>query len=550
MGRKDERGAILLILALSLTVMLVMGAMAVDLSLWIIQANRVKKIAGAAALSAVRYQDEGLDSMKTHAYAVLEKNGIDPATATVSIDGNHPNQVKVSVSNQQAPQFFSSIFMRSPNIGRTAYAQQVTPIALGSPENEIGFGATQFSWLAVNGYCADAAEGDQISSRYFGTLSTTNPSSYTCDHSGKTENASYDPTGYLYEIDASKASGQFRVQLWNPYFNDDDCNFDGPYPAAPDLCSTGGIDFRYPYSSERKIDDDDNRDIYMNTQVSIFPDNGVLDLSETPIACTTFGTNTGGELPDWYTMTTRNNCGYPSGYSDLYLNAGQKYVVRVRSLKPSSDNEWVSAGLNAFAIRTKTSAGYVPCDSRDTPSCITVSGRNAMSIFTVGNSQNLNPKNWGSAGPWLAGDYYLAKVDATHASQEMLVDLFDPGEGGRRIGLQMPYDNACDANANTDDGKYTITYKDAKGTDQSVNSCNYITVGADNGQKTNYDGKSLRLHVTLPKNYQCSETAKDYTSCWWKVSYLFDKNVSNVNDRTTWGVRSSGDPAFLVNENW
>ena len=151
--RRDDGGFILITLGLLIIPIMIFAALAIDISSWYTRASQLQKAADAASLAGVVYLPGDQATAKSTALASIRRNGLTlggQVTATVEVTAN--NQLKVTVVDNNAQQFFSQVFSGKETITRSATAQYVQPVPLGSPFPYLGGDcvATQASPLPGN----------------------------------------------------------------------------------------------------------------------------------------------------------------------------------------------------------------------------------------------------------------------------------------------------------------------------------------------------------------------------------------------------------------
>jgi Flp pilus assembly protein TadG len=136
-----ERGALLPLTAIMMVTLVGLSAFAVDLGWFYVNSARVQRAAESAALAGVVHMPQDyLGKAAPTAMQIAAANGYDDgfdrASVTVT-DGLHwgqPNQIEVEISDT-VDTFFLRIFGRTEQtITRSAVAECVPPLPLGSPE--------------------------------------------------------------------------------------------------------------------------------------------------------------------------------------------------------------------------------------------------------------------------------------------------------------------------------------------------------------------------------------------------------------------------------
>ena len=328
--RDREHGFVAVFLALILTILLVFAAFTVDFGSWYTRSAELKRAADAAALAGVVWMPE-FDQAQQYALATAAKNGFvnGQNNISVSVDTvpNNNRQLRVTIRDAKAKQFFSKLVTNSQSIGRSSLAEYVLPVPLGSPENVFGTGnlalagqpATQNFWAAINGYCAGHESGDPKSAYYESYNSGT---STTCNNGSALNTDDYDPNGYLYAIDLPANTSSLKLDVYDGDFNRTGSSMD---------ISVGG-------SGSESV----------TTNYTIYNKNPTpLDTSQTnldSLKLTTVGVNT-------------NDTTYKNTWKNLYTwsspQAG-RYYVRVQT--PVQPNN--SRGSNGFSLRAWTGSSY------------------------------------------------------------------------------------------------------------------------------------------------------------------------------------------------
>jgi len=284
-GDGDERGVVIVFLALALTMLLIFAAFMVDLGAWYKQGQDLQRTADAAALAASTYvggnaapQPSNVDlpancgasaaivlstapqSVYCSALKVVLKNGYnqaytDPTFLTTTVD-QPDHKVQVTLNQTNVGSYFSSFFHGPLTLDRSSNAVFSAPIPLGSPQNYFGTGnlpgfpgvsvgpdsqttppnGPDF-WAAIAGACAPAEMGDPVASYYDGNVATgttggvpdyeanvfTGAGGGTCGSAAaRVTNSQFNGAGYLYDI--SVPAGGASLYIYNPYF--DPCETD------------------------------------------------------------------------------------------------------------------------------------------------------------------------------------------------------------------------------------------------------------------------------------------------------------------------------------
>lgn len=496
-----EGGFVAVFISLTLTVMLVFAAFTVDFGSWYTRSAEIKRAADAAALAGVVWMPE-FSQAETYALAAAKRNGFengkDNVTVTVEDVPSNNRQLRVTIRDTKAKQFFSRLVTQNQSIGRSSLAEYVLPVPLGSPKNIIGSGDLlggadrENFWAAVSGYCSGHESGDKKLARY--ESYSTSSSSSACNNGSPGNDDDYDPEGYLYAIDLPQDASSLALDV-----------YDGEYQesGAPDSGLRSGQT--------------------ITTTFRIYDRNPTpLDLSNLTLLSTVdVTTNAGSYSNQWTRLYTWANA-----------KAGQ-YYVRVSTSAAETAN---SRGSNGFGLRAFTGGSFTTCttitgQANYSATCPQVHAVSDLSIFA--NISTTSPS------------FYLAQIDPIHAGKTMRINLFDSGEGASSLQILDPNGNPAAFNWSTACNPPTPPSGACSGSATGVNPS--LSVGGSGTQpytglnsSSKYNDRYITIDIPLPTNY----TTIYGTKTWWKVKY----NVgSNTTDRTTWSVNIVGDPVHLLN---
>jgi Putative Flp pilus-assembly TadE/G-like len=495
---RDEQGFVLIITTITLTVLLLFAGFAVDFGFWYVRSGEIKRAADAAALAGVVWMPQ-FDAAEQVARDTAARNGfkdgVDNIRVWVDEVADNNRQLRVTITDTKADQFFSSLVESKQVISRTSTAEYVLPVPLGSPKNTFGTGdllsggdAENF-WAAVSGYCAGHESGDD---KLAWNESYSTSSGASACNNGSAQSDSYDANGYLYAIDLPANASSLKLQV-----------YDAPY-----YTSGSPSDNAVANGSQ--------------TVTTIFE---VYDRNPTPLDLSNL------TLLDTYTLTTdQSSATYQNKWVTFHTwnspKAGQ-YYLRVRTL----GGQLNSRASNGFGIRSYTGGSFslcttIPGASGYSSSCPGVHGVSDMSIYANGASAT--------------ADFYLAQIDPVHAGKTMRVTLFDAGEGASTLRIIDPNGNPANFSWSTFCSPPTPPTGGCSGSGTSLDVSGTGTqpyAGLNSTSK--YNDRYMILDIALPANY----TALYGTKTWWKVRYSAG---SAPTDRTTWSVNIVGDPVHLV----
>jgi Flp pilus assembly protein TadG len=541
-ARSEEGGFVVVLVAISMTAIVVIAGFAIDVGAWYLQASKLQRASDAAALAgAMKLPDTAAaDAAARYVYA---SNGF-PAGPDLSITndlvgGKYVSQARLRGVNA----IFAKGVLDSVTINRKSAANQPTDSpALGSPYNVLGVGDNDVAgvtgipeqnfWLAVNGQCASKEDGDYFTARYDNNKGPTTgarsgndyvfsgSATHACsggqtNQARGTVNTAFNNAGYSYYVDIPKAAvsgGQtVSVKIYDPGYDDFNSN------AGDYNLSLGGDSGGYVETYFRLLRINDPANQALDTEI-VARNYGTYDLHPN-------GQN------GWANLYTFNNSDIPA--------EGGRFRVQVMpyfgwdvggAIEESRLNS-----VNAFALGAFRGSGFAGCDTRgpDKDWCPNVYGRGAVSAY------NLVPASGSTA------KFYLADLTGRSVDSEFDVFLWDPGEGVDRIDLVGPGDVLLpfrwEASASTNSGATAstgettelitnLTLADPAGAPQVSN--NYV-----------YNDRLVKLRVRLPPAW-ATLTGPDR----W-VAMRYHVGAGAQPDRTTWGVSvggKGGSPPHLV----
>ncbi|MGC2239210.1 MAG: pilus assembly protein TadG-related protein, partial [Acidimicrobiia bacterium] len=141
-ARESDRGAAMVLVALSMVVLLGMAAFGSDLAWFYLNAARVQRAADGAALSGVIWLPTSPGQADTTAFDIANRNGYDDTdpdvTVTSGVVPGEPNQLQVTVQDIVPTFFLRVLGFDTMTIERSAIAEFIPPLKLGSPDNQFG----------------------------------------------------------------------------------------------------------------------------------------------------------------------------------------------------------------------------------------------------------------------------------------------------------------------------------------------------------------------------------------------------------------------------
>ncbi len=506
-GRK-EGGYTMAMTAILLVPLMLMAALAVDVGSWYVKAQEVQRAADAAALAGVPFMPDFYNDAKAKALETAAKNGYTDGVNGVTIDvspvpGNR-RRLKVTITDPRVRTYFGVIVRNSITVTRSATAEYVLPVPLGSPRNYLGTGTLgkttgvftpEYLWASINGYCTAKEQGDQRASFYATGTSCTG-----------TANDEYTETNYQYSIELPNVRTS----------NVDIIVYDGTYNEA----NSPADDFNPGGNSQSD----------MKTTYTLYqPDPTPLDDFDNPEmttvtdgACTSTGAGQKGEKT--FSPSSSTEGGYTFNPGSTFMTSssswwllcriptsapGGRYILRVTNQGTGTTLE-KTAGSNNFAIAATPTPQRI-CDARTDATCPKVFANEYLSVRAAATSSTAN--------------FFLSEIGKEHAGKKVVVTLWDPAEGGQTLKIRRP----TASNTWTDQ---TFNWSSTGG--ESGSNVSSIPVSS-----YNFNNELLTISFTLPTNYNPPTDNE-----WWQIAYTFAS--SSVTDRTTWSVNIVGDPVHLV----
>ena len=490
MKKDDDKGAALALVAASMVVLMGMAAFGSDLAWFYLNASRIQRAADAAALGGVIWLPGQPGTADSTALDIAMRNGYDDGLIDVDVlpaaVAGEPNKLQVTVRDI-VPTFFAKVLgFDTMSISRTAVAEYIPPLKLGSPDNQFGnscdptqpgcTGQPNF-WANIHGKWTATSMGDAYSS--WCTSQTDDPA---CP---KNTSPPARTGGYLYGIEST---GSFTVQGNDLAFH----NTSDGNPTS-DLIRTGdrGCEDWGPSAAP-----DCGPTIIANLYA---PDPTPLDVSDNALLCTAV-------LPPQPQVpaTAAYSWTEPDGDPCWTQSGSGIYVLQIMVQDPGATTD--RAGLNRYGVRV-TGAG--------------------SKLFGLGDFALYNNASGTTTS------FYLAEVPTYYHGKTFVVELWDPGDapGGGTLKIVDP------TGTTFDDGECRVYTRPTV----TANWALLNTIGPGNDcQETvapqEYNADWLKFELDLPAEYAC-------TNCWWKVDYDYP---GGVQDTTTWRAYMIGNPIHLV----
>jgi Flp pilus assembly protein TadG len=516
----SDSGVSLPLVAMMMVTLLGLAAFAIDLGWFYLNASRIQRAADASALAGVIHMPNDPSEASDVAHEIAEANGyldlgIPDTYPTVVASGvvSEPTQLQVTVTDQ-VDTFFLKVFgMSTQVITRTAQAEFVPPLPLGSPANQFGNSCDPSGcpnqpnfWANIHGRFTNTISGDAFSSACKGSMGSP------C------EDASANPTfrddadkrpGYLYGIEANGAPS-FTVEFTDIAFHNTSGSLIPEPPEDPEeeeepRCP-GNVPGTVPVgcttdhvrTGDRGCEEWGNfePDCGPTVRVTLFqPDSTPLDVTDGTAICTQdIAPQPQVGVSDSYDWIR------PSPCFTVNNPGGGIYVLNVRVLSTGSTPN----GLNRYSVRS------MPGTTR---------------LYAIGDMSIYN----NSSGS--VTSFYLAEVSQIYAGKTFVVELYDAGDFGDtetgNLQVLAPggsvFGGTCRIYSRT-----LVT--DPWSQHPAPVACQEPVLPSE------YNGRWLKFEMDLPTGYEC-------TDCWWKMHYAFS---GSTQDTTTWRAYILGNPIHLV----
>jgi Flp pilus assembly protein TadG len=560
--RPDERGVVLVWMALMITVLLGMCGLSLDVANWYLQGTRQLKAADAAALAGAVFLPDNPSAAIAAARDLAADNGYATGGNTTVTVNQEPKKSQLRVTITRTVDNFFGALLRLPRttITRTSVAEFVGPVPMGSPANSFGdepTGATTQHWSEIYDqddnqpqFWANVAGPQSVKVNGDAQHALWCPGSDNCS-SG---NADYNPNGYFYVVRVPATppgNRRLAIEVYDPAFVNvgDHCTerlagaTASRNPFAPDAAVRYGIGDTDP--AIRRFCNGDQ--LFGGSSGDGVPPTTSIILrspSLTPWDPTSYPVMTGACAPKQYRGYDRDLAGplndRSPGY-DVTLAANFRQWVRVCTI-----NGPVPAGDYLVQVRTNVRFGNAPVGPADptTPG----GGHNRFAIRAAfvnpagNNPQAFGISIFGSASMSIYVNaqgadtrFHLAKVPSGSGDHVLSLNFFDVSDasGPGILRIIAPPD------ATVGPGGPAVIFSGCVGSGPAAGAlptCEVNTNGSFNGRWQN-------VRVPIPADYECDDL--DPEGCWVRIEYDFASNII-VQDTTTWTAAIEGDPVRLV----
>lgn len=597
--RRDEAGAAALVVSITVPVVfLAVAALAIDVSRWYLERQRLQLAADAAALAGVPYMPHDLAAATTRAREVAARNGFTHgADAEVSVsEGEKPAQLEVSVTSTVDNLFGAMIGIDDIDLNASAVADYQGPAPMGSPCNTFGNepsagggsssarptgtarGSSPFAncsarpqlWATVEGPQTGKVQGDRYQPRFCEAGGV-----HGCDAQGVNEE--YDPFGYVFlvKVEPAAVNQVVDVQLFDPMFlnTGQTCLL---LPSASEFGSTGNAnpyvtnaDARNRYTRDGSASSDFcTGDSFpgsigsgeLTRMVTSFVMREQVD-SQEPTRAPVLRDTGGSECIKQYNglSPTRSGGGFNRVPAGTFKQGQGGYISELAQ----TFHNWVSfcrfvptrSGDYYLQVRSNVSLGGQGTGH--------IRSGNAAAAALEGNTaagagtnsfaiRAVVPAGYERSVAVSGYEHMPIYVNAPSATSTFNLLRVLPGAAGRRISFE--FFDAADVTGASGGTVQVVMPSDATYTGQPFpGGCRSVggTAGAAGRSLTNCtvaisnaanNGQVQSMTIPVPSDYRCDTTSLG--GCWYQVVVSFPG--AEVTDVTTWDARIEGDPVRLV----
>lgn len=588
---KDERGIILVWCGMTMVVLMGFCGFSVDLGNWYLHILRAQHAADAASLAGGALLPQDPLAARNAARDALTRNRMsstDVAAAygnTNCVDKNpciQPigGEMKVQVNTTVDNAFLGILGLsKSNSFVRGAIASQTPGLKFGDLSNALGFepdngidGVWQDNavrndpygepyqryWLSIAGQLTQKAQGDRYANRrcsgdsnatglisgqvtdYCPSAGTNNPDTNNQEYqyeapAGKPTQGvspgSNPQYGYWFDITVDKnvIGNKLGVEVYDPAFvrveRNGNCIDNNP-PASmrsKETCAVDGMDgyqrgsitqTRYRLYKKSNLTSpiagcDKTFDGWDGLNIS-----SVLNTTET---------KNGYRLRDLFQRWV-NIC-----YADIDPTKVNEYTMRVTTNSSNGGNHF---SLRAGTFSAPNRANFLKAESNNS---VSISVSKSFSILNAYEA-NTNVR------------FALTRVSEAYAGKTIAFDAYDIGDTGvdhngnsinPNTNQLISITSSADVNPNPTNNAWICNYSKPFGTTYNLGT---TRAGACrfNVNRTNYNGKIVRLEFTIPTNYTCDDTS--VLGCWIFVNMRF---TAAADDVSTWDLAQPGTPLHL-----
>jgi hypothetical protein len=521
----DDRGQVIVVAALLMTLLLAFVGIGVDISWFQFNLIRMQRAADAAALAGVVYLPGNQAGAFTAAYAEATKNGFTNGIGGVTVvprtDPINNRMLEVTIQGP-VQTYFARLLGTSNFPGfRIARAEFVLPVPMGSPQDYYGIAtlcrnsdtptacpsvssatgvgtlAQQGFWGAVITKGANRTNGDPYSTYY-------NPAPAL--------NTNFDPNGYSYIVEFQPGTSGGAVWIFDPMFCATGQRTTSPFQRLGvgdrwyNTLATRNVSTEYKLWSMNGTPYATSDDILLASDGGLFTNMDYADRGPDYSGNRNYGGYDGSSSVDCASSP------YHNAWWQLVSGLGEgQYRLQV----VTNTGGTAQQALNNFGIQLTTMFG--------TGARIYGQSRMAASI-NVASTTTV---------------FYLCQVDAVHAGKTLEIKLFDPGDiTNTTLRVKQPTPSGYT------DATFSFTATGSAGGAPTSGGPQTLLQTSNAATPTGfYNNQWITIQVALPADYRAPTPPGETQPGWWKIEYTVGATGQDV---TTWEVNIRGNPVHLV----
>ena len=571
---RDDSGAVAVLVALLLPILLICVAFAVDVSRWYLELQRLQRTADAASLAAAPLMPNSLTQRTTPPYVAaldtVERNGYSRDSATAFAVAGNPTQVRVRVENNVSNIFAAFVGWGSIRLAREAVADFTGPIAMGSPCNVFGNELMEASpkgsaacpsevdnagyWMNIAGPRTNKARGDGFASSWCTRPDTEVPNTWDPDTSlidrcsaywGDRSTAASTPPkdnldwagfpGYVYKVRV-KQGGTLNLE-----------GYDMGWVATGDNCTEGNLvsdtptELRYkrgsnPYCSgdtQMSLPEGDQTASNGTGATAVTTTVTVRDQSDNPYDPLAGKVICSLEFPGY-----KRDTPLASLTSDAKLNSTFHKWANIMDGSLGTVKEGSCTGAFAvtpgdYSIQIQTYTGGTPAgggQNRFALRAYLASGSpRDVSMFAVDRVSFFNNVKKGTSY------FNLVRLDSSAAAHTLRIRFYDLGDATRPVTAKVLQPDSATFPPSATASNPALPFNAVTGikckgkgpvTSADLPNCAVTTQASTNG------GRWQTIEIDVPRDYQCTDD-NDQAKCWVRIQLTTDDAQA---DTTTWSA--------------
>jgi len=594
----DERGYVLVWMALLLTVLMGFAGFGVDTAKLWYSAQKMQKAADAAALAGVVFLPGDLAGGIAEAKKVAAQNGftdgVNGDVVTPSQDPTNPDRMIVVITHTEKTTFVALLGVKQVGLKRSAVAEYQGPVPMGSPTNNM---CNQPTWSGTPAWTAGSSlnatvtrantnpqmwcniagpntgkeSGDRFTTNYCGVTPIYNCSGSTNLESQVVESDGTNGYYYVVKVNVTDLSKRLNIQVYDPAFiqQGDTCdNFtSGGDEATARALMTSAAGTTHPTwdpsnTSAASYCPGDNAirggfpaptTMFEVEKPDLTPWNDSDNQPVTTSNCSE-ATNFRTESPQSLTQpigtfegisglssTKKGSLAYnlknSNGYLSQYAQLVYHNYVSVCNAS-MSDLGITATGTYNVLLRVRTNAGSAGHNRFAIRGAITTGSPDGskVSIYADGKL----PMYMNASGAQT--QFFIARLLPNNSSHTLELNFYDVGDASVNGTIQIlpPTDATVGGTAYSTFTGCTFSRAPTaiNQGDVTGSTCSLTNINSTNG----YNANLMVVDIPIPANYNCSDT--DPFGCWVRVSFAYPSG--GVTDTTTWTANLKGDPVRLI----